>query len=165
MMFYDPNPFAIKRDEIEGVITSFFTAIAVLATFIQVCTLISEMQDRLHSTGYYKLVFVISLAASAIIIVVLTAVGNQYARQRWLPKVIENQMENYQTAKFIIEHEGWRKEQLPTRDTLINPERYRAENRSAADNHLEQIERLLEITPLNDDLSQRLAQIKDYFEP
>lgn len=166
MSFFGTNPFAIKRDEIESVMTWLFTALALVALLIQVGVVIfnDQIEERLHTTYFYIFVFIGSLVSAGVLVLLLTVIGNKLARDRWLPKIVESQMEIYETAKFIIEHDGWRKDQLLSKDTIADAERYRSANRQTAEKHFEQLEKLLDIRPDTNDLSQRLARIKGYLE-
>lgn len=166
MSFFGTNPFAIKRDEIESVMTWLFTALALVALLVQVGMVIfdDQIEERLHTTYFYIFVLIGSLAVAGVLVLLLTVVGNKLARDRWLPKIVESQMELYETAKFIIEHDGWRKDQLLGKDTIADPNRFRSANRQTAEKHCEQIEKLLDISPDTNDLSQRLMRLKSYFE-
>ncbi len=164
--FFGTNPFAIKRDEIESVMTWLFTTLTLVALLIQVGALIfdDQIEERLHTTYFYVFVFMGSLVVAGIFVLLLTVMGNKLARDRWLLKIVESQMEIYETAKFISENNGWRKEQLLSKDTIADPDRDRSANRQTADKYCEQIEKLLDINPNTNDLSQRLMRLKSYFE-
>ena len=165
MTFLDTNPFAIKRDEIDSVMTWIFTSLAGVGVLVRAVVLISDCrEERSHKTCYYVSFFLITFTLTAFLVMLLTVVGNKLARTRWLPKIVENQGELYKSSKFIIEHDGWREDQLPVKDNFQNPEENRRENHQAADQYLTQMEKLLDIIPAREAHPQRLARIKTYFE-
>lgn len=54
MAFFGENPFAIKRDEIETVMTWPFALLAMLGLLLQavVAMFDLQLQDRAHTTGF-----------------------------------------------------------------------------------------------------------------
>ncbi|HXH21971.1 MAG TPA: hypothetical protein VNN10_08065 [Dehalococcoidia bacterium] len=164
--FLGSNPFAAKRDIIESVMTWLFTGLTLLGLLVQVGVAIwgNHLAERIHTTQFYVVLFVLMLAFGVALVPVLTSVGNRVARRAWLPQVVENQKEVYKAASFIIEHDGWREDQLVTKDTLPDPERYRTANLDTATRQVEQIEKLLELAPCSADLRARLNAIKPFFE-
>lgn len=166
MTFFGTNPFAIKRDAIESVMAWIFTAMALVALLIQVAAAIwsDQIEERTHTTPFYIVLFVVSLAVAVALVALLTGIGNRVAQRSWVPQIVENQMEIYRAARFVIENDGWREDQLPVRATLADPERYRTTNLEAAARQIEQIEKLFDVTPSSTDLRARLAEISTYFE-
>lgn len=164
--FLGTNPFAVKRDIIESVMTQLFTGLALLGLLVQVGVAIwsNHIEERIHTTRFYIVFFVVVLAVGVALVPLLTAVGNRVARRSWLPQIVENQKEVYKAARFVIEHDGWREDQLPVRATLADPERYRTANLETAARQVEQIAKLLEVASPSGDLRARLDGIKPYFE-
>lgn len=165
--FLGSNPFAVKRDVIESVMTGLFTGLTLLGLLIQVGVAIwsNHIEERIHTTWFYIVLFVAVLAVGVALVPLLTAVGNRVARRSWLPQVVENQKEVYKAASFVIEHDGWREDQLPVKATLADPERYRTANLETVARQVEQIEKLLEVASRSKDLRPRLDGIKPFFEP
>ena len=71
---------------------------------------------------------------------------------------------DYKAARFVIEHDGWREDQLAVKDTIPEPERFRTANLENAARQVEQMEKLLEMPPRSTDLRARLDRIKPFFE-
>ncbi len=164
--FFGSNPFAAKRDTIESVMTWLFTGLTLLGLLVQVGIAIwgNHLQERVHATPFYVLLFVVMLALGVALVPLLTSVGNRLARRAWLPQAVQNQNEVYKAASFVIEHDGWREDQLTVKDTLPDPERYRTANLENATRQIEQIEKLLEMPSRSTDLRTRLDAIKPLFE-
>jgi hypothetical protein len=164
--FLGSNPFAIKRDIIESAMTWLFTGLTLLGLLVQVGVAIwsNHIEERVHTTRFYVVLFVVVLAVGVALVPLLTAVGNLLARRSWLPEIVENQKEVYKAASFVIEHDGWREDQLAVRGTLPDPERYRTANLETAARQVEQIEKLLEVRSPSTDLRARLDGIKPFFE-
>ncbi len=164
--FLGTNPFAVKRDIIASVMTGLFTGLALLGLLVQVGVAIwsNNIEERIHTTRFYIAFFVVMLAVGVALVPLLTAVGNRVARRSWLPQIVENQKEVYKATRFVIEHDGWREDQLPARATLADPERYRTANLETAARQVEQIEKLLELVSSSGDLRARLDGLTPYFE-
>ena len=105
-----------------------------------------------------------ALTVGVALVPLLTAAGNRLARRSWLPHVIENQKSVYNAARFVIEHDGWREDQLAVKETIPEPERFITANLETATRQVEQIEKLLEAPPRSQDLRARLDGIKPFFE-
>jgi hypothetical protein len=164
--FLGSNPFAAKRDIIESVMTWLFTGLTLLGLLVQVGVAVwgNQLEERVHTTQFYVVLFVLMLAIGLALVPLLTSVGNRVARRSWLPQAVENQKEVYKAASFVIDHEGWREDQLAVKDTLPDPERYRTANLETATRQVEQIEKLLELPSGSTDLRARLNAIKPFFD-
>lgn len=91
---------------------------------------------------------------------------DQIARWQWQPTVVELQRELFERAKFVVLHDGWTLEQWEKRATLAlaeDSEGYKAKNEQAANQHLGQIEKLLEVES-SGDLKERVARLERMFE-
>lgn len=161
--FFEMNPFAIKRDVIESVMTRIFTLLTTFGLLVQVVVAIVDgrLKERVHGTRFYTLLFVVVLAMAAALVPLLTAIGRRVARGSWLPQIVENQKELYAAARFVIEHDG---DQLPIRAPPVDPADHRAANLKNAALQVEQIEKLFDITNDPRDLKARLDRIRPYFE-
>jgi hypothetical protein len=150
------SPFVIKRDWIDSTMTWLFTGLALLGLLIQVGAAIwgDHIQQRVHTPCFYLLAFAVMVAGGVLLAWLLTVVGRHLARRLWLPRIIDNQKDLYKTARFIIEHDGHREDQLHDRKT----------NLEAATKSVAQIEKLLDLPSRSTDLTSRLDAIKPFFE-
>ncbi len=164
--FLGINPYAIKRDIIESVMTWVFTLLALSGLLVQVVVVVAgpHIQDRAHSTWYYLGLSILAVIVASALVPLLMAVGNRIARRSWIPKIVESHKDVYETARFILKHEGWREDQLAVRATLPDPETYRLANLNTARSHIEQLERLFEVIPVSTDLEARLTRLSVFFE-
>jgi hypothetical protein len=166
--FLGSNPFAVKRDIIDSTMTWLFTGLALLGLLVQVVAAIwgNHIEQRVHTPCFYILVFVVALAAGVALARLLTAAGRRLARRFWLPRIVESQREVYKAARFTIEHDGWRENQFAAQGTLPDPERerLRTANLKQATEHVEQIEKLLDVRSSLTELMTRLDRIKPFFE-
>ena len=160
--FFGSNPYAIKRDAIATTMTWIFTSVTMLGLVIQVLMAICNLEERRHSTQFYSCLFVIFLAATVALAVGLTKIGDRVARHSWLPEIVANQREVYEIAKYTVEHDGVRKDQLAAGAALSAEDK--AANLKTAASYIEQIEKLLDIEPSQQDLAVRLDEIKPYFD-
>ncbi|MBM4132404.1 MAG: hypothetical protein FJ245_01425 [Nitrospira sp.] len=165
MSFFDENPFAIKRDVIENVMTWIFTSLALVGLFLQVGGEIwsDRLPSRQHASSFYAYFSVASFLAVVATVYVLTSIGNQIAKRTWLPVVVAKQAELYSQTRFVVDHDGWREDQLSVRNTLPNPEIYRQKNIEAAVRSIAQIEKPLDIPPDGAELKLRVERIKPFF--
>ena len=108
--------------------------------------------------------FAIGILLMCMIVIGLTAVGNCIARTLWMPKIIESQRELFQSSQFIIEHDGWREDQLSNKEIIQTKDIFKQKNYETANDRLEQIEKLLEMPKTDGDLKERLERLKPYFK-
>ncbi len=165
MSFFGENPFAVKRDAIENTMTWLFTGVTLLGLLLQVLgeVLGDRLKARRHRIRVYAVLSVGGLLATAVLVLVLTTVGNHVAKRSWLPKVVTSQSEAYRHARFIVEHNGWREDQLSVKDALRDADRYRRANLEQAERAIEQIEKLLELPTQPNPLQQRVTRLGSYF--
>ena len=156
----------IKRDAIESVMTWLFTGLTLVGLLIQVGAAIwgDRLPERVHALRVYVALFVVTLMVAVVLVLLLNSLGNWLARARWLPQAVENQNDVYRSARFVIEHDGWRDDQLAVKATLPDPEHYRRGNFETAARQVEQIEKLLDIPVRTTDLKVRLDALKPFFE-
>lgn len=166
MSFWGENPFAIKRDAIDNVMTWIFTSFALIGLLIQVGSKIwgYGLAQRLYSTWFYVSLFVIAVVISILLVVPLTAAGRRIAMRYWLPTIVEKMTEAYSQARFIVDHDGWRQDQLNVKDTLSDAARYQQANFDSATKTIAQIEKLLEIPSDTTDLKRRMEKLRPYLE-
>ena len=169
MSFFGKNPYAIKRDAIDNTMKWMFTLVAGLGLALQVFAEIwgDNLPDRLHNSGYYMAFSVVGLVVVGSLVWLLTGVGNRIARWQWQPAIVESQRELFERAKFIVQHDGWTFEQWEKRATLAlaltDGSDYKVKNEQMANQHLNQIEKLLEVES-NGDLGERVARLERMFK-
>jgi hypothetical protein len=164
LAYLDQNPFAIKRDAIEDVLTWLFASLAVLALFLQVVAGIwgERLSERVHSRRYYFWFSVGVFITISLLVWALTTVGKSVAKSVWWPKVVSGQTEGFRSAEFLIEHDGWRSDQLAIKSEL--PAENRKVNLQGAEDRIADIEKLLELPPMKADIRTRMARLKPYFK-
>ena len=85
MSFLGENPFAIKREVIDNVMSWIVASLTLVGLLIQACAEIwgHELPERLHATLFYVSLFITAVIATIIFVVLLTAVGRSIARRHW----------------------------------------------------------------------------------
>ncbi len=158
------NPYAIKRDAIQEVMTWLFAGLAMLALLLQVIAGIwgERLLERVHSKRYYLWFSVVVFIGISFLVCGLTVTGERVAKSIWWPKIKSAQSERFQDAEFVIEHDGWRSEQLVIKSQL--PAKHRETNLQSAEEGIADIEKLLELPPVKADIRVRLARLKPYFK-
>jgi hypothetical protein len=166
MSFFGENLFAVKRDAIETVMAWIFTSFALIGLLIQVSGEIwgHQLQQRLYSNRFYTSMFVIAAVVAIVVVRSLTAIGNRIAKRKWLPAVVMKLRDPYKEAEFIIDHDGWRQDQLGVTETLADAACYRQTNFENATRTFEQIEKLLELPVDTGDLNRRAERLRPFFQ-
>jgi magnesium-transporting ATPase (P-type) len=164
MVFLGENPFAIKRDVIEDVVTWTFTSLALVALLLQIFAEVcgESWPQRKHSKLYYFWFSVLGLLLICGLVWLLTICSYRIAKTIWWPKIVQSETELFKSATFLVEHDGWRPDQINLKDKL--PESYRTVNLEAANENISQIEKLLELPSGNADISTRISRLKLIFE-
>lgn len=164
--FFGKNVFADKRDIIDTKMTWIFTFLAIVGVLIQVYSVIfcHNLQERLYSSKYYASFFAIGIIFMAFVVFFLGCFGKFIARKQWFPVVISEYKEAFELSMFIIENDGWRKDQLEIKDKLSDSEKYRDANYKQADEIISIIEKILELPRKDNDLTIRGERIKKYFK-
>jgi hypothetical protein len=166
MSFFGENPFAIKRDAFDNVITWIFTGLALVGLVLQIFGEIwsDRFLGRQYTIWFYAWFSLASLLAVVAVVFVLTAIGNRIAKRSWLPVIVAKMTEAYNQSRFIVEHDGWRADQLNLKDALSNPTSYRRANFETAENFVAQIEKLLDLPSDGNDMRLRVERLRPYFE-
>jgi len=166
MSFFGQNPFAIKRDVIANVMAWIFTICALMGILLRVLGEICGdcFSSRRYTTRFYLLFLGASIVGLVFIFYSLTALGKQIAKRIWLPTVVEGEREVYVQARFIVENEGWRQDQLNLKENLSDPAHYQRANFETAERNIAQIEQLLELPSGDSALASRLERLKPYFD-
>lgn len=163
MPFWGENPFAIKRDIIEGVQTWLFSSLALLAALIQLFVHISGYphDDRKYTKARYSLIAGLTFISLVIAYWPLTSVGSAIARRSWFPVVVAKMDDLFSETRFVVENDGQRKKSVAS-STPNNP---RMTNLEWARSNLDQIERLLDVPPETANLKLRVQRLSRYFPP
>ncbi|MCP4141071.1 MAG: hypothetical protein GY755_12440 [Chloroflexi bacterium] len=142
------NLFAEKANIIENTMTAIFSSVAGLSFF---CLVINDIYgeiipERLHSIGYYWLVFLGAGVIALFVTALLTFLGDKIARKKWL----------------VIGVEGYGKEgSVYTALQKIEL----GKNSKRAKEFLETLEKYFELSPEKDvSLQERFDTIKPFFE-
>ena len=166
MSFFGQNPFAVKRDAIENVMNWLFTLVALIGLALQLGAEIwgGKLPERRYDAKFYVWCTVGGVVAVAALVWLLTLAGNRVARSIWWPKIIASQAEVFESSVFVVEHDGWREDQLTIKDTLsaTDAQRHRSANLSQAEDRIAQIEKLIEVRP-EGDLVTRIARLRPLF--
>ena len=148
MTFYDSNPFGVKRDAIVTAMKWVSVAVALVGICLRLYVEIRGEILRTRSRdweGYHYIVFcAFWIIAVGIMVVVLTGFGNQIARSKWEPVVIQGQRDNFEHAKVVAEHDG------------------ELNDRKEAERDIGIIEELLEVES-SGDLRQRVERLQPMF--
>jgi hypothetical protein len=160
--FWGINPYAVKRDIIDGVMTTIFTLFTLTGLFVQAILFIfeSSFKDRIYNTSFYLLYFVIGIVIVTLIVFLLAKIGKIIAEKRWRPIIIENQREIFERSFSIVENNGLNEEQFGWPDR----ERYSQQNLEGIDGNITQIEELLELPNKLIDRKERIKQLEGYFK-
>ena len=163
--FIGHNPFAIKANAIDDVTTKIFVGLGIIGLLLEAGTLIfgDQLPEAVHSRCFYMMVFLAGLCISLVSIWGLKNVGYHLSRQVWFPKIVESQMQIYNDARSILDHDGWQQDQLKNKDKLTDPEKYRLANFEQVEDHIGQIEKLLDVKSERGELQDRLRNLEKYF--
>ncbi len=163
--FWGENPFLVKRDIIESVLSWVFTSVGFLGLLLQVYKEIcaDKIIGRKYKVRFYFKFFVLGFMAMVGIVYILSVTGNAVARQIWQPRIVNSQKEVFESASFITKHNGWREDQLDVKDKLDDPKKYIGANIKTAEDNILQIEKLLGIKARTNSLPERIERLNKYF--
>jgi len=163
--FFGENPFLVKRDIIEGVLSWVFTSVGFLGLLLQVYKEIyaDKIIERKYIARFYFKFFVLGFVAMVGIVYILSVTGKAVARQIWQPRIVNSQREVFELASFITKHNGWREDQLDVKDRLDDPKKYIEANTKTAEDNILQIEKLLGIKARTNSLPERIERLNSYF--
>jgi hypothetical protein len=168
MTFMGENPFAIKRYEINNVMTWIFACFALLGIFIQtLAEIFGKLVPERKHTIYFYLLYVLGILILVIVAIQLLAgLGYRIARNKWQPLIVDNQREIYLTSKYIIEHDGLTKGQFLNRDKLSENalERRQKDNYEITRERLMRIKKLFDIEDESNDLQESISNLRPFFE-
>ena len=163
MTFIGENPFAIKRDIIENIITWTFAGLAAFALLLQIFAEIygENWPRRRHSKLHYSLFSMVGLLFVCGLVWLLTICDYRIAKPIWWPKIVQSQVEVFNAAVLLLEHDGLQPGQIKLEEKL--PESYRTVSFETGMRDLSQIEKLLEIPSDGADIQTRIARLRPYF--
>ena len=163
--FFGENPFLVKRDIIESVLSWVFTSVGFLGLLLQVYKEIcaDKLMERKYEAPFYFKFFVLGFMAMVGVVFIFSVTGNAVARQIWQPRIVNSQKEVFESASFITKHNGWRKDQLDVKDKLDDPKKYVEANMQTAEDNIVQIEKLLDIRARTNSLPERIEGLNKYF--
>ena len=144
MTFFDTNPFAVKRDEIESTLKWSFTIVALCGLLLRLASEISDWTSRSHSWKYYFVFCAVCMFVVVLLMGGVTVVGKRIARSTWEPKVIELQREHFESVKRLVENG-------------------KADDLKTGSQQLGLIEKLLWDVESNGDLRQRVERLQQVF--
>lgn len=82
----------------------------------------------------------------------------------WFPELRERMKETYESSTFIIENDGWRPDQLQTKEQITNPEMYRNANLDSAKSKIALLQKVFDIPDVPDDERATMERLKEIFE-
>ena len=164
--YFNENPYALKRDEIDRVMTWLFTGMAGIGIVVQFLKLaiLYDLPERSYGAATYSLLFGLGILVMVVALFAVSKIGYWIAKGRWFPETIESQEPLYQTAKFILEHDGWREDQWEKRIDLSEKEKYVAANMDTVCKYLNQIEDLLDCPSGHLQSKDRIRRLAHFFE-
>ena len=165
LSFWDSNLFIVKQNIIESVHAWVFALVALIGILLELFSEIAEWpkMKRLKSSCFYFWMAIATVAALALLFVLLKPSADWLARRCWQPEVVAKMQEVYKGARFVVEHDGWRLDQIDGKATVSNPDFHRNANFESARGTLFQAEMLLDLPTDIADLSQRVARLDRYF--
>lgn len=164
--FWASNPFAIKRDIIDGALAWYFVIFALLGLVFRLISLLCENNifcERKYSTKFYIKFSTAMLFIMFICVPVIGNIGIYAAKRKWVPLITQNQKDSFLQSKYIIEHDGLRKDQLKQKALLDDIGKYRKINYESAEESINQIEKLLEIKGISRKIEDRVKYLERYF--
>jgi hypothetical protein len=161
--FFGDNPFAIKRDAIAETSDYAFAGVALLALVLQLGAEIwgNDLPERRYGTCVYTWTTVLGLLCVGVLAWALSRWSRHLARRIWIPRVIGPQLDLFDSAAFVVAHNGFRDDEVP--HLAEYSEGYkgeqRAQNWKEADQRLRQIERLFDVSS-DGELAERVARLR-----
>lgn len=159
--FWGLNPFAVKRDIIDSVMTTIFTLLTMIGLILQAFLFVFEdrISERQYDVVFYLWYLAIGAIFISIIVWLLSLFGKWLARCKWKPVIVESQYELYLWTLKVIENGGIYEEvKNANREEII------FSNYKTADERMEQFESLFEIKQKSEDRIIRINKIGKYFK-
>ncbi len=163
LSFLGENPYLIKKQIIDATISKYFTFLALGGLTVQLFRVFWDIPDKIYAAKIYFGFFLVGCFIMYFLMLVMKNLGRHVARKKWLPKIISNQKESFETAEYIVAHDGWRKDQWDKRNDLNNKEFYREANFKTATECIVRVEELLEKQSSTDDMKVRIKNLKSFF--
>lgn len=165
--FYGNNPFAIKRDIIDGVLVWYFTIFALSGLILRLISLVCDnniLHERKYNTKFYLRFSIVMLFLIFLCVPTIGNFGRYTAKRKWFPMIIQNQKEIFLQSKHIIEHDGLSEDQIKQKNLLGDVEKYRRINYESTEKKISQIEKLLEVKKRFTQLEDRIKYLERYYK-
>jgi hypothetical protein len=165
--FMGGNPYIIKRDIIEKVMTRIFIALALIGLLIQTYAVIygNKLNERLYSISFYIVFFLACIAGMTILVICLGAIGKYIAKKIWWPQLIKKQHKGFHLAEEIIKNGGYYNKDLDKKISFTDEQKQQiTESRyKQCYEILSRIEDLLEIHDIPKTIEERYNNLKKFF--
>jgi hypothetical protein len=162
--YWDLNPFAYKKSEIDKVSRRAFAFLALLGLAVQAYPFfIVGLPEQHHTTAFYLLFFAVGAVLMAGIGFGMRKLCMAWARKSWFPKLRDQMRETYESTLFIIENDGWRPDQVQIKDQLNNPEMYRNANFESVDSRIATLQKVFDIPDVPGDRRAKIATLRQIF--
>ena len=149
--FYGTSPFLIKREAIKDTSDWIFSSVALAALVLQIAAEImgNRLPERSHGVSLYIGVATLGLPPMYGMVWLLSRLARRLALKKWVPRVLEPQVGIFESAAFIVSHEGIAENEYPHLSEMTEPRKAeaRALNYKTAEGRLNQLERLFEVKP------------------
>ncbi len=161
--FYGSNPFLIKREAIKDTSDWTFSSVALTALVLQIAAEIAgnRLPERSHGVALYIGVAMLGLPLMYGMVWLLSRLPRRLALRKWVPRVLEAQLGIFESAAFIILHDGIAEHEYPHLSEMTEPRNSeaRALNYKTAEERLNQVERLFEVKPAGS-MSERVEALR-----
>lgn len=137
--------------------------IGIVVQFLKLA-IFYDLPERSYGAATYSLLFGLGILVMVVALFAVAKIGYWIAKGRWFPKTVESQEPLYQTAKFILEHDGWREDQWEKRADLSEKEKYVAANMDTVCKYLNQIEDLLDCPSGHLQPKDRIRRLARFFQ-
>lgn len=115
------EPVCAQRDALDNVMTWIFTGLALVGLILQIIGEIfsDRFPERQYTIRFYAWFSFASLLALVAVVFILTTIGNRIAKRTWMPLIVAKMTDAYNQTRFIIEHDGWRADQMNVKDSSL----------------------------------------------
>ena len=143
MSFFGDNPFAVKRDIIEKVMTWIFVILACVGILIQAYVIIfeDELAAHIYLASTYIKIFIVGFLCIIFIVKALGVIGRFISKRIWLPELVRRLSEKYKQIERLL---------ADGQDEECQKE-------------LAKIEELLELNSKLSNTKERYQQLRKYF--
>lgn len=168
MSFFGENPYTIKRDVIDKIMTRIFSGLALFGLLIQTYSLIfaHQLSERIYNTSSYVIFFLVGFGIMIGVLYSLGILGKCIARRIWLPEIVQKQSESFQVAGEIIKNGGYRNDDLANIEHRTNDQKRNLMEKhyKHCDEILARIEDLIDIRDLSKTRDEKYRNLEKYFK-